>query len=187
MAFVMVLSLCSCFETELEFAPSRGKIEGIRYENAAFGISFFPGANWVFYNDFEIAEVMGVDISEVAVDPVNADAIYDMYAVNNETGSTVNVVYEKTKMSEKNYLKTTSAFLDGQFEAAGATVLSKEMSTADIYGEERPCLDLTVSMMGVTVYEKVIVDSSPNWIGTITIAALSEDDINEIIKAIQIR
>ena len=190
LAFVLCFAGCS---EEKVFVPERGAVENGVYKNSAFGISFSADESWYYFTDSEIAETMGFTAEELLSDDFEnileeTEIIHDMYCVS-ENGATVNVNYENTGlvyggiMDEKTYLEISCQQLEAQ--AGDGIVFSRnETGTVEISGKEVPCLFVELEFSGVKFYEIIVAKKVENWVGVITCASLSEDELSDLLKKI---
>ena len=54
----------------------------------------------------------------------------------------------------------------------------------EISGIQVPCLTIELDYAGTRIYEKVIVKQIGSWMGTITLASVSETEIEELVGRI---
>ena len=195
MAFAMLFSFAACSSKEnkngetAEVVPERGTVENGIYKNSAFGFVFEAGENWYFLTDEEIASVMGVAAEEIYGEGtvIEGDHIYDVYCVDNETNATVSVNYENLgtlgEMTDANYYLET---VMTQVLSTGAQsgVVDAVISNVKISGTEVPCLEIVLEYGDQKIYEKMIVKQIGTWMGTITVASLSEEELDSLVGKI---
>ncbi len=198
LAAVMLLSFAGCSEEAagneepeeiIEVTPERGTVENGFYENKAFGISFETEGDWYFLTDEEIAQSMGVAAEKIYGEeiPEGAENIYDVYCVDMATNTTVTINYEDLGTiggftTENEYLEIVVSQL---FEAGtDSGVVESQLSVAEVGGEKYPCLNLTLEVSGMKIYERIIVKKVGTWMGTVTIATLDEAEIPELCAKI---
>ena len=196
LALMMILSFAGCSEnggkseTEvITVTPERGTVSDGIYKNTAFGISFEAGENWYFLTDEEIAMAMGVAAESIYGEgaEITGDNIYDVYCVENSTNATVSINYENLgtigEMTDANYYLET---VMTQLISTGADtgVVDAVISNITIGETEVPCLSIVLEYSGMEIYQKVIVKQVGTWMGTVTIASLSEDELSELVGKI---
>jgi len=195
MAFAMLFSFAACSSEEskngetAEIVPERGTVENGIYKNSAFGFAFEAGENWYFLTDEEIASVMGVAAEEIYGEGtvIEGDHIYDVYCVDNETNATVSVNYENLgtlgEMTDANYYLET---VMTQVLSTGAQsgVVDAVISNVKISGTKVPCLEIVLEYGDQKIYEKMIVKQIGTWMGTITVASLSEEELDSLVGKI---
>ncbi len=192
LAFVICFAGCSGEEPEKEeFVPARGTVENGIYKNSAFGFSFRGEEDWYFFSDAEIAQTVGIAAEEMFGEGTEIEIgnIYDVYCVDMETNATVSINYENIAGSENivnagSYLEIVS----GQIISAGASSGVKDavISDVEIGGEKFTCLNIELEVSGTKIYEKIIAEQIGEWMGSITIASLSEEEMEELVGRISI-
>ena len=196
LALMMILSFAGCSEnggkseTEvITVTPERGTVSDGIYKNTAFGVSFEAGENWYFLTDEEIAMAMGVAAESIYGEgaEITGDNIYDVYCVENSTNATVSINYENLgtigEMTDANYYLET---VMTQLISTGADtgVVDAIISNITIGETEVPCLSIVLEYSGMEIYQKVIVKQVGTWMGTITMASLSEDELSGLVGKI---
>ena len=172
-----------------EFVPARGTVENGIYKNSAFGVSFSAEEDWYFLSDSEIAQTMGIAAEEMfgegtEVEPGN---IYDMYCVDMETNATVSVNYENVAGTEN--ITNEGAYLEivtSQIVSAGASSGVKDAFIGDVEigGVKTTCLNIELEVSGVKIYEKIVAKQIGDWMCSITVASLSETEMEDLIGRI---
>lgn len=197
-AFMMVLCLSACSENAensddapVEVNPERGTVENGVYKNSAFGIVFEAGENWKFLTDDEIATAMGVAAEEMYGEgaEITGDHIYDLYCVENATSATVSVNHENLgtvgEFTDANYyLETVMTQLISSGVEDG--IKDAVISNIEISGEKVPCLDIVFEYGGTSIYQKIIVKQTGNWMTTATMASLDEAELSELVSKLSI-
>jgi hypothetical protein len=195
LAFVLCFAGCSAEEPASEpekpeeFVPARGTVENGIYKNSAFGVSFSAEEDWYFLSDSEIAQTMGIAAEEMfgegtEVEPGN---IYDMYCVDMETNATVSVNYENVAGTEN--ITNEGAYLEivtSQIVSAGASSGVKDAFIGDVEigGVKTTCLNIELEVSGVKIYEKIVAKQIGDWMCSITVASLSETEMEDLIGRI---
>ena len=172
-----------------EFVPARGTVENGIYKNSAFGVSFSAEEDWYFLSDSEIAQTMGIAAEEMfgegtEVEPGN---IYDVYCVDMETNATVSVNYENVAGTEN--ITNEGAYLEivtSQIVSAGASSGVKDAFIGDVEigGVKTTCLNIELEVSGVKIYEKIVAKQIGDWMCSITVASLSETEMEDLIGRI---
>lgn len=193
LASVLCFAGCSAEEPKKpeEFVPARGTVENGIYKNSAFGISFNAEENWYFLSDSEIAQTMGIAAEEMFGEGTEVEAgnIYDMYCVDTKTNATVSVNYENIAGTEN--ITNEGAYLEivtGQIISAGASSGVKDAFIGDveINGVKTPCLNIELEISGTKIYEKIVAKQIGDWMCSITLASLSETEMEELIGRISV-
>ena len=186
LAFVLCFAGCS---EEKVFVPERGAVENGVYKNSAFGISFEAEPDWYYLTDSEIAQTMGIAAEEMFGEgtEIESDHIYDMYCVDNKTNATVSVNYENVVSAgnitdEGTYLEIVT----GQILSAGAVsgVADVVIGDVEIGGVKIPCLNIELEVSGTKIYEKIVAKQKGEWMCSITLASLSETEMEELVGRI---
>ena len=178
---------------EPEVEAKRGKAENGVYTNEAFGVTFNAGEEWYFYSDEEIAATYGITAEQMFTEEYaqiveEASLIYDMYAINANTSATVNVNYENLGLvygsvfDEKAYLEIAKTQLETQLSASGIALSKNEISSVLIDGEEVPALEVTIDYSGILIHEVVVCKKTGQWMGSITIASMDEQELLKIAE-----
>lgn len=172
-----------------EFVPARGTVENGIYKNSAFGVSFSAEEDWYFLSDSEIAQTMGIAAEEMfgegtEVEPGN---IYDMYCVDMETNATISINYENVAGTEN--ITNEGAYLEivtSQIVSAGASSGVKDAFIGDVEigGVKTTCLNIELEVSGVKIYEKIVAKQIGDWMCSITVASLSETEMEDLIGRI---
>ena len=174
---------------EPEIEAKRGTVSDYVYSNEAFGVTFAADETWYFYTDEEIAATMGIAadqmLSEEYAETIKeAPLIYDMYCMDTEAGSTVNINYEnmfEERLDEKTYLELSASGITDVFESAGVEVIRNEIGTTEVDGKEIPCAYVTINVYGMNFYEILVVKNVENWMGVVTLASFSEDELQTML------
>ena len=196
LALVMILSFAACSEngetstTEvITVTAERGTVEAGVYKNSTFGITFAAEEDWYFLSDAEIAQAMGVAAEEVYGEGtvIEGDHIYDLYCVDTESNATVSINYENlgavAEFGDANsYLETVMTELISTGAENG--VVDAIITNIKINGIQVPCLNIVLNYSGTTIYEKIIVKQVGSWMSSITLASLSETEIEELVERI---
>lgn len=197
LAFVLCFAGCSAEEHASEpekpeeFVPARGNVENGIYKNSAFGITFRAEEDWYFLSDSEIARTMGIAAEEMFGEGTEVETgnIYDMYCVDTETNATVSVNYENISGTEN--ITNEGAYLEivtGQIISAGAASGVKDavMGDVEIGGVKTPCLNIELEVSGTIIHEKIVAKQIGDWMCSITLASLSETEMEELVGRISI-
>ena len=196
LALAMLLSFAGCsesgekVETEvITVTPERGSVENGIYKNSAFGVSFNADEDWYFLSDAEIAQAIGVAAEEIYGEgtKIEGENVYDAYCVDLDTNATVSINYENlgtvgTLTDANEYLETVMTQLIST--GADSGVVDAIISNIKISEIQVPCLSIELDYSGTRIYEKVIVKQIGSWMATITLASLSETEIEELVERI---
>ena len=169
----------------------RGVVENNVYTNEFAGVRFTAPEAMTFYTDEEIAAVYGAS-EEMFNITLDTSIIYDMYAMNPETGATVNVNYENmgllygSLLTAESYLAASKSNLEAVFNnTPGMNVTSLEQSTVNVGGEEMPCINLVIDINGMSLYETLVTKEADNYMMVFTVGALSTEEIDTILAGLE--
>lgn len=215
LAMTMLLALCACGAKEEEIkgaiisseeqqepeAPAQaeepeapaeevqletGSIEGGRYENSYLGIACQLDENWSYFDQAQLAELIGVtadmfDDDSYAEQIKEADVFYDMYAAANDGSATINVVIQNmgllfgTVMTEKEFLDASLGELETQLNSAGFENVKVERATIQFAGAEHEGLRIESQVQGINYYCTQILIKQGNYIATISLGSFVYD------------
>ena len=194
LALVMVCGLCGCFggdnnndvrgdinsggqneeQSEPEF--SLGKSENNTYNNEFLGLSCTLPSEFVFFTDKQILELnnmVGDVIDEdVAKQLESANIIYDMYAVNQAAGDSINVNLEKLSAAQiitldiKKNLEAQIETIKSSFQNMGYTDIDVAYKKITIDGKEFDSLTIFAKVQGIPYYSTVFTFRKSNYLAT---------------------
>lgn len=209
LAIVMVCGLCGCLgggnnddvrgdinsggqiqeQKEPEF--SLGKSANNTYNNDFLGLSCTLPSEFVFYTDKQILElnnIMGDIIDEdVAKQLENANIIYDMHAVNQVAGDSINVNLEKLSAAQIINLdikKTLEAQIDtikSSFQSMGYTDINVAYKKTTVDGKEFDSLTIFAKIQGVPYYSTVFTFRKGKYLANVTFGSLQTDKTNTFV------
>lgn len=209
LAFVMVCSLCGCFggdnnddvrgdinsggqneeQNEPEF--SLGKAENNTYNNEFLGISCTLPSEFVFYTDKQILELnnmVGDVIDEdISKQLESANIIYDMYAVNQTSGDSINVNLEKLSAAQiitldiKKNLEAQIETIKSSFQNMGYTDIDVAYKKISIDGKEFDSLTIFAKVQGIPFYSTVFTFRKSNYLANVTFGSLQTDKTDTFV------
>jgi len=180
-------------ETEDEFAF--GVVADNKYTSEFAGITFTAPDGWVFYTDEEIKalnnitqDVVGEDIAELLK---NATIIYDMYAINNATGESANINFEKIPTGLdiadlKSALTPQIDVIKTAFTEMGATVNKVETADVTIGDKTYDAIYVDAEANGVHIYENVVAFVEGDYIAYVTVCSTSTDGLTTLLNCVTI-
>ena len=80
-------------------------------------------------------------------------------------------------LDEKSYLEISASGIAEVFESAGVEVIRNEIGTTVVDGKEIPCAYVTISVYGMDFYEILVAKKVENWMGVVTLASFTEDEL----------
>lgn len=184
-----VLAGCSG-KTGLE----RGSVDAGVYKSSSLAVSFTAPADWSFMSDDEMQSYYGSVSEEIpnGEDLSKAEVVYDMLAYSADGITTVGINFENlgklygTVLDEDSYIEIAKEKLIEQFDQMGYTAVIDETSSLNVGGSEFRCISLTISMEGldVNIYEELLVKKVDSWMGIITVSALSEEEVSQLVSCL---
>ena len=209
LTLVLVFSLCGCLggnnddvrgditsgnqsetekETEKEPEFSLGKATNNTYKNDFLGISCTLPSEFVFYTDKQMLELNNIvsDVmdEEAAEKLKNANIIYDMYAVNQAAGESVNINLEKLNAAQiitldiKKTLEAQINTITSSFKNMGYTDINVAYKKTAIDGKEFDSLAISSKVQGIPYYSTVFSFRKGNYLASVTFGSLQTDKTN---------
>ena len=209
LALVMVCGLCGCFggdnnndvrgdinsggqneeQSEPEF--SLGKSENNTYNNEFLGLSCTLPSEFVSFTDKQILELnnmVGDVIDEdVAKQLESANIIYDMYAVNQAAGDSINVNLEKLSAAQiitldiKKNLEAQIETIKSSFQNMGYTDIDVAYKKITIDGKEFDSLTIFAKVQGIPYYSTVFTFRKSNYLANVTFGSLQTDKTDTFV------
>lgn len=162
-----------------------GTTDSNTYTNKFLKLRCTLGSDWEFYTDEEIRELNQLtqdSLSDQYAEMVkNADTLQDMYAINNETGETVNITISKMSLfagavlTTEDYADMAIPQLGPALESAGMTDVQVSKDTISFTGEDTTVLRITCKVDGYDLFETMAVLKRGAYIVCITSASYVED------------
>lgn len=183
---VMLLTACGNEVEKVEYV--HGTVDGNKFSSTMLGLTAEFDDSWTFATDDELAALNGVSdmtAENTASVFTSKGIIYDMY-VETESGSNISILVEDLSVSnnssldEQGYVNASYPTLQSQLEAGGFTVDNIEKTTFTFVGKETPCIKMDLSVLGVNFYEYQVYKKAGQYMGVITITALSKEEIEEL-------
>ena len=193
LAVIMILSLASCGTTAdnvetIDF--EKGVVDGSVYTSEIGGIRFTAPKGYEYFSDEMIAEVFGITTETLELGEVTS-TVYDMYCYNEISRSSINVNFENLVMThgadftEEEYIEDCMTSYKITFNSFQDVILqSIEDSTVTIDGTEYACIDMVLDNDGEEFFETLIVKKVGNYMMSFTVAAYTQDEMDNIISCI---
>ena len=199
LAVMMIVGLCGCFggndaddagggnptqpPKEPEF--SLGKTDNNTYTNDFLGIGCTLPAGWAFYTDQQILELNNIVedvLDEEIVDRLkDANIIYDMYAICQNTGS-INVNLEKLDalqlvgLNIKQTLEAQIGSIKSAYQGMGYTDIDVNYQKVTVDGKEFDALRIEAKIQGIDFYVITFAFRKQNYLANVTISSLQTDE-----------
>lgn len=178
---------------DTEKAFSVGVTEGAEYENKFLGLGFEIADGWSFYNKEEIAELNGItldsmdeDLSEVVE---ASDYFYDVFAHSSDNRSSINIIFEKRTRAgvlALNLEEVADAAAENvidTYENMGFTDMKSEIKDIEIDGKDYTGYTLTSTYVGTKLYQACFMVKRENYLVSVSIAAVSESELQDLIDS----
>ena len=192
LALVCVFGTTACKKQEKQDTTFLGKIKGDKYENKLLGFGFTLPTGWTFYSDDELREMNDADedmsLQEYAKQMAEEDVLYVMFAVDAQTGRSVNIVLEKVGYSGPNiktaeeYMRNSITGLKAAFEELGVESVTAHHIEVSLAGEKVPGVKLTCHLPNGIMYERVLCKRAGDYFVCITIANTGADTPVDILN-----
>ncbi len=169
-----------------EGAPILSIVDGNTYINEALGYALVLGEEWTVADEAGLAQMAGLTADllndETARENLkNGVTMYDFYASKDGGMSTLNVTIAAntasalTLMDEQTMLDLTISMTKDALEASGFENLTMETAPITFAGEEHLCIELSATISGLTVYERLMMFATEECVYTLTACSFNED------------
>ncbi len=198
LALVLVLSLAPAAfaaavkEEDVSAADMLGTLDGNRYENKALGIKAEIPETWQVYSAEEATRLMyaGFDILEADSDWLaemleQNTAVFDLYtAAQDGSGDNINIQVQKTSfnllqkavLTEEKLLEASMEEVETSLKESGIMDdIELEQGSCEFAGKTHGCLNVSATMNGIPVYERMIMLLRGDYMGVITGFSLDKD------------
>ena len=168
-----------------------GTVSGATYKNEFAGISCVLPSSWVYYSEEEIKALNNITIDKLDEELVemikNATIIYDMCAVDNATGSSININFEKlpvymTTADLETILTNQIGNTKTSLESVGATSVNVLYSKVEVDGKQFDALCNTAEVNGAEIYQTILAFQCENYITYVTVTAASDDAVKDVLS-----
>jgi hypothetical protein len=114
------------------------------------------------------------------------NSISYLFYAQRADGANMNIVLENTGalgilLTADSYIDIAMSNLGDTMSASGISDVVTEKATVQFLGEEYPCINITGTIAGMTMYETVIPMVFRNRVACITIASFNTDARAEIL------
>ncbi len=199
LALVMVLSLvpaafaeAAAREGDVKASDMIGTLEGKRYENKALGIGAEIPETWQVFSPEEATRLMydGFDLLEADSDWLarmleENESIFDLYtAAMDNSGDNINIqvqksafnLLQKAVLTEEKLIEASMEEVEKSLKDSGLMDEVKlEMGSCEFAGKTHACLDVSGTMYGVPVYERMVMLLKGDYMGVVTGFSLDKD------------
>lgn len=187
-----ILTLCACDRVTV---PPAGQIEGNHYENQYLGIACDLPEQFSVQSAERLEEIN--KLSNTASDTASSDAtrksaeaLYDFYAVNQSTGSSLTVVYTNLTIrfgdleNDDAYLAAVKEYVASNFDAMDDMTAEISQSVAPFLGEAYPEIYITgVIDETVAYFERMVCIRKGDYMAILTATTIGTDDTEALLKS----
>jgi hypothetical protein len=180
----------------VEEGPVLGSVEGDTYSNEFLGLSFTAGSGWVYANNEQLAQMVG--LSADALTPENFQRTLDtagvamvMHASSADGLVTANIVLEDLVRNQAQHITATqyADLLQNNVAAAlenlGATDVETKRGEAEFAGEQCPVTLMHGTIKGVDLFEAQVYIKCGDYMVCITLASYGENHIDQVVAMFQ--
>lgn len=194
LAIILVFTFSSCTEKEKEESENmvpvgnRGTIDNNVYTNKKFNLSFKALEGWNFLSDVEIVRALGLSNDEETNESAGllleqSTAIYDMYCVNDDFTSSIQVNYElvdiegmEADISPELYLETILNQTEQMILSMDSSFMSlenSEITVKEVGGKQVPCLNMVLQYTDTDtlVYESILAKKVDGWMASVLVTS----------------
>lgn len=183
MVCALMILTTACGKDNTSF--THGTWNGTTYTSKFLGMKATVGSDWVITSDAELATAFGIsDMSDSNIQSVldKLGTITEMMATK-PGGSSVNITIQDFnttggKMNEDEYFKSGIELLKQQLSGYNATA---EEGKVVFLGKSTRCINITLPVSGQTVYEVQIPVFKSHYIASITFAATTKADAEQLL------
>lgn len=177
-------------------AFERGTVSGQTYTSEFLGVTATFDQAWHIASDEEMAQLSGetaeaMDNAKYQEALENGKLVYDLYAMDGNTGSSVNINVEKlgalggAVVTEEAYVDASLKTLEEDLAGAGIQVSSTEKVTLTFAGAEHLGIRLQGTIQGVDLYETLVVLKCGGYIACVTASTFLDDTTDTILALFQ--
>ena len=198
LALVLAVLLCltACGGKEDTAQLHRGTVSGNTYTSDSLKVKLALDDTWEIADDEQMAELSGFvvdsfDDEHLKEQLENGGVVYDLYAVNQTDGSSLNIGIQKLS-AMSGLLATEDAFAEAnikqlpeQLAAGGITVDNIEKTTVEFAGKTHTALALSGSVQDIPLYETMALVKQGSYLYVITAATFYEDTSATLLDLFQ--
>lgn len=170
------------------------------YRNDYFKFTCNLSNDWYVLNQDELAKVLGITYD--AMGDSNAGKLVqksfesgasqmDFYAVNINSGETINIVLTKEKLlermlSDSQLLKASMPLLNKGLEDMGATNLSSDKKEITFMGDQHLALIVHADYQGKTIQETIFILRKDGYQASVTVTDLTGNPTDDYVDYFQV-
>jgi len=161
------------------------------YTNTFSGIGFKLPLDMDFLSDEEMREMNNLALDamgeELADQIASLDLVYDMYASDETSTKTINILFEKMSSSSpvdmEDYIRPQIPSLKSGLESMGYTNITVNATDVNVGGRALKGVRVKANHDGFSLYETVFCWQVNNYIVNVTVASVDESDIQVLLNA----
>lgn len=170
-----------------EVASYLGTVENNVYVNEAAGFSFTPAEGWTLLDMEQVQQLNTIDLTSIVdaadlKDALSTAQIIPLYAGNDDGdnfGATMSVLSEEeATMTEEELIESLIPQLEQAYASMGYTVENIEAGKVLVGDVEKACINQTMTVNDVTVYQAQIYFLFDGICYTVTYSSQNADTIN---------
>ena len=182
------------FDEENKTTPnfSFGNISGNSYKNDFMGLSCVLPSNWTVYNEEQILQlnnIVGNYVDDSVMEQLEkANIVYAFYAVNEATGDSLNINFEKvnsavlSKYSNQEILESQISTIKSSFSNMGYSDVDVSYQEVTVKGRVFDALKLNGTIRGVNYYSVIISYRVGNNIVSVTVGSFQNDKTDTLLN-----
>lgn len=155
---IMIVAVCAglIFLRDGGFSSfERGSWEGTRYENESLNLAIdLPSSSWRIFEEEELEELNEEAKSQAGFAKTEE---FDCMVQNLAAGSNIMILHLKGSFSEKEAIEEIKTNLTESYRKQYGVPIITEAGKKKLGGETYTCLEVRVSIYGVSMYQRVYV------------------------------
>ena len=168
-----------------------GTIDGSSYKNDTIGIGFDLPEGWNFYSQEQIDAMNGFVIDAMDDETLkqqieNSTGVYDMYAANETTASSINIAlqylgaaYDMSELTDT-YMTMMQTQVQTALESMNCTDVTGEVTVKEMAGQIRNTIHMECSYQGIPLYEDAVIIMNGGYMACVTFACFNENTLSDM-------
>lgn len=170
------------------------------YRNEYFSFTCNLSSDWYVLNQDELEQALGITYD--ALGDSNAGKIVqstfesgvsqmDFYAVNIDSGETINIVLSKEKLAERMLpdallLKASLPMINASLESMGAANISSDSKELTFLGDQHLALIILADYQGKSIQETIYIIRKNGYQASVTVTNLNGDSTEDSTDYFQV-
>lgn len=178
--------------TQDEDMPQLGEYNGNSYRNDFLNLKCDFPDSWVLASKEELAQISNLtasimDDEEFAEAIKNSGTVFALYAINAESGSTLNICLENlglvygAVLSEQAYAEAAIEKLPEGLASAGMTDIETEIGTIQFLGKEHTCIRVSGTIQEMAFYELLVCQKVGRYVALTTVCTYLVDNTEDVL------